>query len=184
MSCAVGMLALSLLSNLQTTRANDRIEVASFPIEVWTAKWIAPKAGFDQPNSWACFRRTFDLTDGPKETVYAKIAVDSKYWLWINGERVVFEGGLKRGPTPTATYYDTVDVTPYLRSGNNSIAVLVWYFGKQGFSHLDSGQGALLFQMKGKGINLISDADWRAWIHPAFYCQCNKRNGTGIEHSF
>jgi hypothetical protein len=29
-------------------------------------------------------------------TAMTKIAVDSKYWLWVNGQLVVREGGLKR----------------------------------------------------------------------------------------
>jgi len=71
----------------------------------------------------------------PDEAI-ARIAADSKYWLWINDNLVVFEGGLKRGPNPEDTYYDEVDIAPYLKAGSNTIAALVWYFGKQGFSTL------------------------------------------------
>jgi alpha-L-rhamnosidase len=33
---------------------------------------------------------------------------------------VVFEGGLKRGSNPKDTYYDEVDLTPYLKKGDNN----------------------------------------------------------------
>jgi hypothetical protein len=75
----------------------------------WQGVWI----GSDQvskPNSWYCFRNTIELGKSPK-TAVANIACDSKYWLWINGEMVVFEGQLKRGPTPKDTYYGEIDLT-------------------------------------------------------------------------
>ena len=63
----------------------------------------------------------------------------------------IFEGGLKRGPAPGATYYDRVDMAPYLKKGNNVIALLVWHFGKNGFSHVNSGTAALLFSARASG---------------------------------
>lgn len=61
--------------------------------------------------------------DKVPQTLTARIAADSKYWLWINGRLVVFEGGLKRGPSPYDTYYDPVEIAPYLQNGENTIAV-------------------------------------------------------------
>ena len=80
------------------------------------------------------FETSITLTEIPA-TVKAAIACDTKYWLWINGERAVFEGGLKRGPTPEDSYYDIVDIAPFLMKGENKIEVLTWFFGKEGFSH-------------------------------------------------
>jgi len=94
-------------------------------------------------NQWICYRKTINLAEAPTQAM-ARIAVDSKYWLWINGEPVVFEGQLKRGSTPKDTYFDRVDLTKYLRKGDNTIAVLVWYFGKDGFSHKSSGKAGLV----------------------------------------
>ena len=83
------------------------------------------------------------LEAAPRRAV-ARIAVDSKYWLWINGELVVFEGQLKRGPNPNDTYYDRVDLTGHLQKGENTVAILVWYYGKDGFSHKSSGKAGLV----------------------------------------
>jgi alpha-L-rhamnosidase len=91
--------------------------------EGWSAKWITVNGSQNATNSWIAFHKTFDVVEVPKNAL-AKIAVDSKYWLWINGEMVVFEGQLKRGPTPDDTYYDEIDIAPYLVSGENSLAVL------------------------------------------------------------
>ena len=134
----------------------------------WQSSLIS--AGVEaRPNQWSAFRREFSLNSVPTRAV-ARIAVDSKYWLWINGELVIREGGLKRGPTPTDTYFDEVDLRPHLRPGRNMVAVLVWFFGKDGFSHKDSGKGGLVFQLQDEtgALLLASDATWKAKVHPAF----------------
>ena len=61
----------------------------------------------DAPNQWIAFRKDVRL-DAVPASAPARIAVDSKYWLWVNGRLVVFEGGLKRGPNPTDGWFDTV----------------------------------------------------------------------------
>ncbi len=84
----------------------------------WTAKRITARENQNESNSWIDFVKTFEIDEVPVKVV-AKIACDSKYWLWINGELVVFEGQLNRGPNPTDTYYDEVDITSFLSKGNN-----------------------------------------------------------------
>ena len=81
---------------------------------------------------------------------------------------VVFEGGLKRGPAPGATYYDQVDIAPYLEKGENTIALLVWHFGKNGFSHVNSGTAALLFCAQGANLSIVSDKSWQCSVYRAY----------------
>ncbi len=133
--------------------------------EPWSAQWIGPAHATN--NTWLCFRKTVDLP-APPHSVLARIAVDSKYWLWINGRQAIFEGGLKRGPTPQDTYYDEVDIGPFLKPGKNSIALLVWYFGKNGFSHNSSGKAGLVFDAESPSIQILSDDSWRMIVHPAY----------------
>ncbi len=133
----------------------------------WAAPWIGLPTGEKETNVWYCYRKSFSLPEVPNSAV-AKIAVDSKYWLWINSQLAVFEGGLKRGPTPHDTYYDEVDLTKYLTSGPNCIAVLLWYFGKDGFSHKSSGQAGLLFEADIDGTILSSDRSWKIKRHEAY----------------
>ena len=133
--------------------------------EAWSAQWIGPtNVG---SNAWICFRKVVSLSR-VSSSVRARIAVDSKYWLWLNGKMVVFEGGLKRGPTPQDTYYDEVEIGPGLKKGDNTIAVLVWYWGKNGFSHNSSGQAGLLFEANVAGQKLVSDGTWKAMVNPAY----------------
>ena len=67
-------------------------EIITYPAEV-------------TPGSWLCFRKEISVEKDASHNLL-KIAADSKYWLWINGELVVREGGLKRGPNPKDTYCD------------------------------------------------------------------------------
>jgi len=130
------------------------------------ADWIGVSDD-SQPNSWYCFRDQIELKKAPKEAI-AKIACDSKYWLWINDQMVVFEGQLKRGPTPEDTYYDEVELAKFLKKGKNTIAVLVWYWGANGYSHNSSGKAGLIFDADIDGKSFISDSSWKVRKHPAY----------------
>jgi alpha-L-rhamnosidase len=137
----------------------------------WKAQWVS-LSGQTRPNAWYCFRKNVSLDQKPNEAT-AKIACDSKYWLWINGKLAVYEGQLKRGPNPRDTYYDRVDLTPYLNQGENQIALLVWYWGKHAFSYNSSGKAGLLFELAADDRMIVTDKTWKAIRHPA-YNQTNK----------
>ena len=104
----------------------------------WKAQWINADRCQSATNTWQVYRKTVTISEVPDQLI-ARIAADTKYWLWVNGRLAVFEGGLKRGPSPDGTYYDPVDIAPYLVEGENTIAVLLWHFGKSGFTHVNSG---------------------------------------------
>ncbi|MGE4568438.1 MAG: alpha-L-rhamnosidase C-terminal domain-containing protein [Bacteroidales bacterium] len=152
-------LVLSLAVNLCTANlwAVDPIDANL----LGEAEWIAADGAAADTNLWTAFSRDFTLQRVPQRAE-AYIAVDSKYWLWINGRQVVFEGGLKRGPNPTDTYADKIDLAPYLKRGSNRIAILVWYFGRQGFSHHSSGKPGMLFAMQMGREPLVSNGAWLA----------------------
>jgi hypothetical protein len=135
------------------------------PKSAWKAKRITDDECQNESNTWLNFRKDFEVNTLPASAP-AKIACDSKYWLWINGKQVVFEGQLKRGPSPSDTYYDEVDIAPFLKTGKNSIAVLVWYFGKDGFSHKSSGEAGLVFECEKLG--LISNGEWLTHLNRAY----------------
>ena len=125
-----------------------------------TAYWITADDSLrNEPNTWIEFRKDFMLKKKPKRTE-ARIAADSKYWLWVNGTLAVFEGGLKRGPNRTDTYYDVVDLAPFLRKGQNDVRLLLCYFGKEGFSHVSSGQAGVI--VDAPTIGLVTDASWQS----------------------
>ena len=139
----------------------------------WSGNWIwtsdAPSEG-----QWINLRKTFVLNEVPSFAL-ARIAVDSRYWMWINGEMAVYEGQLKTGPTLSSWYYDVVDLTPYLRNGENTVAILACYWGFNSASALATGNQGILFDasfsagsLAGGSDRLISDGSWKVLKNPAY----------------
>ncbi|WP_372772741.1 alpha-L-rhamnosidase C-terminal domain-containing protein [Mangrovibacterium sp.] len=129
------------------------------------AQWIWQQE-VGPANTWLAFRNTFDLSQVPAAAL-AKIAVDTKYWLWINGEMVLFEGGLARGAAPNTNYYDPVNIAPYLKQGENTIAILVWYWGNTHKTHEDSGKGGL-YVSSDEVPEINTNSSWKMKAHPAY----------------
>lgn len=124
----------------------------------WSAKWIWTEK--KTANSYAAFRKKFELSARPAEAV-ASIAAESKYWLWVNETLVVYDGGPKRGPTPYDTYYETVDLAEYLKAGENTIVALVAYNGRGANSSVDPGQAGFLFELDAGGTKVVSDESFK-----------------------
>lgn len=134
----------------------------------WMAKWIWDKENLTKKNTWMCFNKKITLDNAPQELI-ADISADSKYWLYINGETVVFEGSVKRGPDKNSGYYDSIDIAPYLKEGENSICALVWFWGDQkNYSYNSSGQGGFIFEAKNDDITIISNNSWKVKKNDAY----------------
>lgn len=134
----------------------------------WKAKWIWDKENLNEKNVWMSFNKNIKLDKIPEELV-AHISADSKYWLYINGETVVYEGSVKRGPDKSSGYYDSIDIAPYLKKGENSICALVWFWDNEtSYSYSSSGQGGFIFEAIGEGVSIISDKSWKAKRNSAF----------------
>lgn len=134
----------------------------------WKAKWIWDKDNLTEKNTWMCFNKKVTLDKIPDELT-AHISADSKYWLYINGETVVFEGNVKRGPDKSSGYYDSIDIAPYLKEDENTICALVWYWDNdKSYSYCGSGQGGFLFEAISEEISIISDESWLVKEHPAY----------------
>ena len=145
-------------------RVTPYVRLDTTPKTDWRAQFIWDSSDGSEENVWMCFRKTVTLSAAPEELT-AFIAADSRYWLYINGEAVVFEGSVKRGPTASDSYFDSVEIAPYLKPGKNVIAALVWYWGKdQSFSSTDSGKAGFLFEAGG----ILSDRSWKARRNSAY----------------
>ena len=66
----------------------------------WKGQWVTAIEQQNETNNWTAYNKTFKVEQVP-DMALTKIACDSKYWMWINGELAVFEGQVKRGPSPT-----------------------------------------------------------------------------------
>lgn len=176
-----GGAVLEIPTDASWSGAKDAAMSAAKPVKViggiGSGPWQGVQAGSggSPANLWNAYRKSFQLASVPASAP-ARIAVDSKYWLWINGKIVVREGGLKRGPNPQDTYFDVVELAPYLVKGENQIAVLAWYFGKDGFSHKSSGKPGFLFELRAGDSLICSDPSWKVIRHPAFGQASNEPN--------
>lgn len=167
-------------NNIEETSADVQKNIDEIPIQ-WHANYIWDDSTED--NTWMCFRKKVNIDEENLKNIVAQIAVDSKYWLYINDEMVVREGALKRGETPNSIYYDEIDLTKYLHKGENTIAVLVWYWGGESYSHNSSGQGAMLFQAKIGDNYLITDETWKVSKHKAYLQDSLRPNNRLIEYN-
>ena len=134
----------------------------------WEAKWIWGAENISMHN-WLCLRKKVTLENVPASAV-ARIAVDSRYWLWINGKVVIEDGQVKRGPTEEDTYFEYVELAPYLQKGENTIAVLAVYYGNDSkyFNYHPSGKGAFVMEADLDGVLLKTDETWKVKKHTAF----------------
>ena len=133
----------------------------------WSAAWIWDSSF--SSNSWVNFRKKIH-TDKPVERATAYISVESRYWLYINGVNVVFDGSLKRGVNLYDGYYDEVDLTPYIVKGDNTIAVLAWYWDVEQncFSAQTTERPGLIFEADVDGMTVTSDSSWKVKRNAAY----------------
>lgn len=149
----------------------------------WSAKWIWSGSNTAKHN-WLCLRKTVELDSVPS-SVIARISADSRYWLWINGELVVYEGSVKRGPNAKDCYFDEVELAPYLKKGTNTIAVLAWYFGNDSdyYSYNSSGKAGFIFEADIGNAKVISDKSWKVHKEDG-YLISNESNDPGTQPNY
>jgi alpha-L-rhamnosidase len=91
----------------------------------WKAFWITVPDESDKNYGVYHFRKNIQLNAKPTSFV-VNVSADNRYKLYVNQTLVSL------GPARGDTYYwnyETVDLAPYLKAGNNSIAALVWNEG-------------------------------------------------------
>ena len=164
-------------SAASTTISQDSVSLFDDGYDL-NANWIWADTSV-APGQWVAMRKTFTLDSVPSE-LYARISADTKYWLWINGEQVIFEGQLKMGDSKYSWYYDKEDIAKYLVAGENTIAVQVFYSGKASGSTINTRVPSFLFDAKSEGVSILSDTSWKAILDPAYeepISLNNDRNG-------
>lgn len=82
-------------------------------------------------NEWIMFYKTFSVNQ--IGTFFLDIAVDTRYFLWINDQVCVWDGGLFRDAyCKNSGFCDRVDISEFLREGINEMKILVWHYGNGG----------------------------------------------------
>jgi alpha-L-rhamnosidase len=90
----------------------------------WSARWIAYPDDSGLDYGVYHFRKNFNLNEIPKEFII-HVSADNRYRLFVNGEPVCF--GPARGDL-MHWRYESIDISAYLKSGENTLAAVVWNF--------------------------------------------------------
>ena len=129
----------------------------NFPAD---AVWIGSAHAFDLHEAYLCFRSpaAWQLAANPTQADLF-ITADSRYKLWVNGQFVA------RGPArsfPHNQLVDKLDLTPYLHSGANTLAVQVYQPGYSHFAYVHRGAAGVLAYLVCDGqTTLVTNLDWR-----------------------
>lgn len=124
------------------------------------AVWIGSDHAFDLREAYLRFRSPagWTLEQQPKQAELF-ISADSRYKLWVNGRYVA------RGPArsfPHAQCVDRLDLTPYLQTGPNTLAVQVYQPGYSHFAYVHRGMAGLLAHLIINGeSHLATNTRWR-----------------------
>ena len=135
----------------------------------WQAKWIWPAELGDTPNTYVLFRKKFSGRTAAKSKAVLLITAGHFYRAYINGKYI--------GRGPDRSYFrekifHSYDVTPFLKNGENVIAVQVHFLGHTDLSIMErhaAGPAGLLAQLElGAKAVVKTDASWKSFQNPAY----------------
>ena len=112
---------LSLTGAAFVTRAFSQV-APNLLKSAWPAKWVIVPGTSPHDYGVYHFRRTFILEKVPKPFV-VHVTADNRYRLFVNGKFV------SAGPARSDLdhwRYETLDLAPHLREGQNALAAVVW----------------------------------------------------------
>jgi len=138
--------------------------MTSKTLDLSPARWIWYPSGRCLQNTFVLFRRELDLSAAPKAAT-GWIVADSRYRLFVNGQRVQW------GPAPADPQHleaDPLDLTSLLHPGKNVIGCEVLFYG-HGEGTWPLGKPGFLFRLDienaiGEKESLLSDSSWQAHI--------------------
>lgn len=133
-------------------------------IDFSPAKWIWTQDNLT-PDQKVVVQKKFSVSDYC-ESAFAYVACDTKFWLWMNGQMVAFEGGVFRESRKGCGYAEKIDLAPYLKPGENTLSALVWFYGNGGRNNTNSGEAGFIF--KCEALGLYSNSGFLIANHPAF----------------
>ncbi len=120
----IGLLVVALfgLMNPQVAAAQLSSEPQK---EMWSAQWITSPDAPQRDQSVLHFRKVVELALQPQHFL-VNVSADNQFILYVNQQRV------GSGPSRSDLghwRYETYDLAPFLRSGQNILAAAVWNFG-------------------------------------------------------
>jgi hypothetical protein len=150
------------ISNAQVKELN--IPEAKYVPKNWNCAWIThPDISLSDYNV-VLFRKSLELKSKPNEYII-NISADNRYRLYVNGKYVNY------GPQLSDIRhwrYETIDISSFLKEGQNTIAVEVVNFGYDRFFGQISQHTALIINgYTDKNIG-TEDKTWKVHVNKSF----------------
>ena len=131
----------------------------------WSAHWISsPKGNFNSYGVYH-FRKKIMFEKKPKHFI-VHISADNRYKLYVNDTQVSVGpalGNLKQW------YYETVDIAPYLKEGDNILASVVWNYAEYAGPAQVSEQTAFIVQGNTDVERVVNtNSSWKIFKNPSY----------------
>jgi hypothetical protein len=155
-STGLAALAFAALALAGTSAEKPAIDLVH---SSWPAKWIACPGADPRSPSVYHFRKRFALKAVPG--IFAvHVSADNRFVLFVNGVRV--GDGPAQGDLDHWRY-ETYDIGPLLRPGDNVVAATVWNYGTLAPMAQMSDQAGFLMQGDSEAESAVdTDSSWEA----------------------
>ena len=132
---------------------------------VWPAYWIGSYDEQTESLHAAYFRKALKLSTVPKNCpVY--VSADNRYKFYVNG--VLVSWGPARSDLSNWNF-ETVDIAPYLKSGDNVLAAIVWNYGDKGpVAQMGTHEVAFLLCAVDSNSDFNTDGHWQVLPDKAY----------------
>lgn len=155
------LLTAGLTTSFSQTPPIDARWVENF----WDASWIQHPTAPAREYGVYHFRKSVELASVPAQFV-VHVSADNRYRLLVNGQEVSI--GPARGDLQHWRF-ETVDIAPQLRAGENVIAATVWNFGLDAPVAQVSWQTGFILQGNGEAEKILNtDGSWKVMQNPAY----------------
>ncbi len=160
------ILLFTIFSNSYAQELAITKNSANGKLHYWEASWVTHPSASVYNYGVYHLRNNYILDDVPNEfSVY--VSGDNRYKLFVNGQLVCF--GPARGMV-RFWRYEALDIAPYLKEGENIIAVELVNFGKHVSHSLQSVQTAFIFQAGKQKYNELNtgSGNWKIIKNEAY----------------
>jgi alpha-L-rhamnosidase len=133
--------------------------------KTWDAKWITCRGILGKEYGVYLFRKKFQFKPGAKEfTIH--VSADNRYKLFVNGKYIC--NGPSRGEF-LKWKFETVDLSPYLKEGDNIISAVVWNFAEyRPVAQFSNRTGFILQGDSGTESFINTDKSWKVFNDSAY----------------